>query len=422
MSEIKFIRIFDKNNNFYSKSILFTVLSLLAAIFNYALYLVVARVLSVGSFGEFSALLALVTQIGAIMLAFNIISIYLVTKYGEKEAKRYLATIQKCLIYIFGAISLLTIFLFPVISNILNLSSFSDALILAGILLCTIPAAIWSGYFQGNGEIVKVGAFSLFTAGAKLILAAFGAYFWGISGALTGVLAGTLVGLLIFWLLPGSKPPLANTLQLSNKDIVVFRKFSTVILRCVAAVGLLSIFQIFDLLSVKALYSSEAAGQYAGISTISRIVFYVGFIIVWVLLPEIAKSQKKHRKRLIVNSYLLYSAIAIISSTGAIIAGGQAIEVLLGRGYAVEQSVVVWAVIFQSAILFLSFQSFVLAVLNKKVVVYLVLGLLGLLLCSIFVNQSVLSLIRSFALCTIVLSVGLGILINRQSANEKEIN
>lgn len=418
MSAARISTIFRTGNNFYSKSVLFTGLSLFAAGLNYALYPIIAHILSVGHFGEFSSLVALITQIGGVMLAFNVISIYFVAKYGEHESKLYLSIIQKGLIVVFLGLTFVTIIAFPVIGSALKISSLSDLIILTGILIFGIPAAVWSGYFQGNGEIVRVGVFAVAGSGAKLILAALGAYKWGLSGALFGILVGTLIGLVLFWLLPGSKPPLAESIKIGKDDARTINRFSAIIWRSVLAVGILSFIQIIDLLSIKMLYSGTEAGQYAGVSTLSRIVFYVGFILIWVLLPEIAKATEKHRANLIRKSYAVYLGIAALSGLGAFMAGKQIIELLLGASYMIDRNIVVWAVILQSAILFVTFQSFVLLVLNKRVVGPLVVGLFALLLCPLLLNNAVLDLVRGYALCTIALSVWLGILINRRAPNE----
>jgi O-antigen/teichoic acid export membrane protein len=408
-------------DSFYRKGIIFTALSLLAAGVNYLLYPIISHVLEVGVFGEFTALLAIATQIGGILLAFNVISIYLVSQYGDKKSKEYLASIQKSIIIFFLIITLLCIFIFPVISGILKISSITDMLILLFIILSFIPASIWSGYFQGNGELIKVGLFSVFASISKLLLSILGAYTLGLTGALLGVLLGTVLGLILFWFLPGGKPPVSKSFIISKVDTQLIRKFYPLIIRSILAVALLSIIQIFDLLSIRALFSPTEAGQYAGLSTLSRIIYYAGFIIVWVLLPEFAKANNNQKNRLIIKSYLLYLTMTIIAGFLSYFIGENTVTYILGSKYIINNDLVTWSVIFQSAVLFVTFQTFVLMVLNRKVLIKLLTGLLGLFACSLFIDPGIENLIIGYALCTIALSIWLGIAIIKREQNE-EIN
>lgn len=408
-------------DSFYRKGIIFTALSLLAAGVNYLLYPIISHVLEVGVFGEFTALLAIATQVGGILLAFNVISIYLVSQYGDKKSKEYLASIQKSIIIFFLIITLLCIFIFPVIGGILKISSITDMLILLFIILSFIPASIWSGYFQGNGELIKVGLFSLFASISKLLLSILGAYTLGLTGALLGVLLGTGLGLILFWFLPGGKPPVSKSFIISKVDTKLIRKFYLLILRSIFAMALLSIIQIFDLLSIRALFSPTEAGQYAGLSTLSRIIYYAGFIIVWVLLPEFAKANNNQKNRLIIKSYSLYLTMTIIAGSLTYFIGENTVAYIMGSKYIINNELVTWSVLFQSAVLFVTFQTFVLMVLNRKVLIKLFTGLLGLFACSLFIDPSIENLIISYALCTIALSIWLGIAIIKREENE-EIN
>src|SRR5262245_50157883 len=97
-----------KLDNFYFRSGIYTILSLGTSALNYLLYPALTRVLNPREFGDFAAIMAISAQVLAILLAFNLTSIYLVKKYPEDEAREKVQVIQKVLIWLFlGATGLL---------------------------------------------------------------------------------------------------------------------------------------------------------------------------------------------------------------------------------------------------------------------------------------------------------------------------
>src|SRR4051812_32238364 len=110
-------------SNFYARSSLFVILSLSGAALNYALYPFLTHILTPSGFGNFTAIVAISNQILAILLAFNIISIYLVKKYPEAEAREKTQVVQKILIWFFLAATLLLIVLSPLVKNKLKIDN-----------------------------------------------------------------------------------------------------------------------------------------------------------------------------------------------------------------------------------------------------------------------------------------------------------
>lgn len=415
--------IFNNQNSFYNKGLLFTLFSLAAAALNYVLYIGIARVLSVNSFGEFSALVAIMTQVAGILLAFNVISIYLVARYGDDQSKIYLEAIQKILVTLFLLVAIVSIVCFPLFGDTFKISSFRDLIIVALMIALTIPGSIWSGFFQGNGELVRVGFYSFFSSALKFFLAILGGMIWGLTGALLGVLLGIGIGLVVFWALPGKKPPALNSLRPSKADLDKVRKFYKIIIFSALTTCILSVMQIFDLLSVRALYDSFTSGQYAGVSTFSRIVYFLGFIIIWVILPEIAKSNREHRKKIILKTYFIYSALGFLMLSSSLVMGKNILGILLGQNYALSSQMIFWAIAFQTALLFITFQSFALLVLGRKGFIWLLVILqLALVIITQFSGLGLEGLIKYYALCTIATSICLGFILNSGKREYEKIN
>jgi len=412
--------LFNKNLNFYSKSMIFAVLSIAAAAANYLLYPAIARTLSITEFKDFSILLASITQIGSLFIALNVISIFLVSKKGEKEAKAPLASIQKSLIVFMLAIFIVYGIVSPFLNSVFGLKDGYLTILLLFTLLLSIPSSVWSGFFQGNGELVRVGLFGLILASFKLILAVLLAIKFGVSGAIIGIFFASVISLIIFWLLPGDKPPVSSTFILKRYDFSTIKQYKGIIIGSLVSVLVLSILQVLDLLSVTALVPDNIAGNYAGISSLSRIIFYVGFILIWILLPEIAKANRTHRANLIKKSYLLYIGIGLIALISAALGMHRLVPLILGPDFNIGQSLLITVLLFQITITILTFQSFVLLVFNKlSVALFLVFNLCISLVACMVIGANIVHLLLSLATVNAVSIIIFGVLIHNYGIEQK---
>ena len=209
------------SSNFYKKSIVFVFFSILGAVFNYLLFPIAARILNTSEFGDFTTISALSNQILGIFLAFNIISIYLVKTNSEIEAREKSEIILKMLIWLLAIITLLTIVVSPILKNKLQIVNGGGLLLLALIVLVSLPAIIWNGYLQGHKETDKVGLFTFFSSFFKLIFAGILLYFFGVSGGLLGVIMGIIAGMMVLFIATNRKLP--NLLSVFTKFLSVVK-------------------------------------------------------------------------------------------------------------------------------------------------------------------------------------------------------
>ena len=79
---------------------LFAVLSLAGSALSYLLYPVLAKLITPAQFGDVSVVIALAGQIGGLLLAFNVVSIYIVDTHEHEHALRITETIQKIVIQV----------------------------------------------------------------------------------------------------------------------------------------------------------------------------------------------------------------------------------------------------------------------------------------------------------------------------------
>jgi O-antigen/teichoic acid export membrane protein len=362
-----------KLSNFYVKSSVFTLLSIGGAIFNYALYPILAHVLSTSSFGDFTVILALSNQIFGIMLTFNLVSIYLVKIYSEDEARHHAQTIQKVLVWFFLSAILLTILSSPVLKNILHIHDLLSFVILAVILLMAIPVVVWTGYLQGNKMLIAVGAFNLFSSLAKFILVITLAMWLGPTGGLLGVVLGTGLGLVVLRKVAKIKLPEVKSvlLRFTQEERNFLHSIKLYVVEAIFIVGGLSFLQNYDITLAKNLFNSDVAGIYSGISVLSNALYYLSFLLIWIILPEIRIGDGRNNHRIMGTAYKLLGALVVVAVIGELLLKDIIPGLLLGHAFRGQGNLLLFATLYQLSLVSVTLYAFYLLVSRKKKAVML---------------------------------------------------
>ena len=360
--------------NFYVQSGLFTVLSLGSAVASYALYPILVRLLSHQAFGDFAVASAMLNQTLAVLLAINIISIHLVKKYGEDEARQHAQVIQKALIWVFLGVCILVVTLSPFLQSLFRVENPLLFLPLIIILLTSIPAVVWNGYLQGNKELVRIGVFSLGSSLAKLLFAALLGVIAGSVGAVFGILVGTLVGIAILQLYPGVRlPSFRSAFEKTNRGELRFlNDIKLYVLQASFVVGALGILQGYDISLAKAVFEPNIAGQYSGISVLGAAFYYLGLILIWIILPEIAIKDPGVNRRLLGTAYRLFGAILIVALLGELLLGNLLLPLLLGDTFEAKTELLIFATLYQLTLVAIALYSFFLLICRRNRVILLV--------------------------------------------------
>ena len=357
-----------KVKNFYVRSSLFGILSLTGAVFNYALYPILVRILNTSSFGDFAAITAISNQLLGLLLAFNIISIYLVKSQGEDEAKAHAEVIQKSLIWFFLLMTLAVLALSPFLHNLLHIQNVGSFFLLSIILMAAVPAVVWMGYLQGHKELVRVGLYNVTAALAKLILSTGLAIWLGTMGAIAGTLGGVLIGLAVLSIYPGVKlPSIRSIFQKSKpKEMQYLFTLKGYIFECLLAVGALSFLQNYDITLAKVLFQPATAGVYSGVSILSNALYYVSFLVIWIIMPEIQINNPKANRRVLGTAYKLLGALTVVAVAGELVLKNFITGALLGAGFASQGYLLIFATLYQLTLVGITLYVFYLLVQRKK--------------------------------------------------------
>ena len=368
-----------KFNNFYVRSGLFGILSLAGAVFNYALYPILVRILNSEEFGDFAVIMAISNQLLGILLAFNIISIYLVKSQPEEKARNHAQIIQKALIWVLMTAIVCLLIASPYLNNLLQVQNASYFFILALLLLTAIPGVIWTGYLQGHKELIRVGGFNLSAALLKLILATLLAIGLGTTGGLLGVLGGSVVGLIVLWFTPGVKLPSLRSLfsksDPTEKQFLLSLK--RYIVACLLVVGSLSFLQNYDITLAKILFEPSTAGFYSGVSILSNALYFLCFLLVWIILPEIKIGDHTGNRRVLKTAYKLLGLLTLGVLAVEFIFKDLLTQTLLGRSFSEGGNLLIFASLYQLTLVAITLYAYYLLINRDRRAVLLAVTVFG---------------------------------------------
>jgi O-antigen/teichoic acid export membrane protein len=358
----------QKLQNFYFRSSLYTVFALSAAVLNYLLYPALTRVLNPQEFGDFATIMAISGQLLAILVSFNLISIYLVKTYPEDEAREKVQIIQKILIWLFLGATALLLIAAPLVKERLHIADPLTFGILALLLLTSVPSVIWTGYLQGHDQLLKVGVSSVAASLAKLVIALLLAGLWGVSGALWGVLAGSVLGIVVVRLIAGMQlPSLRSSLSpLSKTQGTFLGGVFGYILASAIVVGALGVLQNIDIVYAKALFSPSEAGVYSGISVLSNALYFLSSVLIWIVLSSLKMENPRDNRRLLRTAYSLLGVMAAGAVCAEFLLRGALSTFLLGSAFGGQGNVLIIASLYQVALVGATLYAYYLQVLRRR--------------------------------------------------------
>lgn len=350
-----------------TRSSVFTISSLLGGAISYALYPVLARIFSAADFGNFVVIMSMSNQALGILLAFNVITIYLVKNHAGQALEKS-QTIQKVIVWTVLVIALLLVVLAPLLKNLFQSEHLVSFFFLAIIILLTVPGVIWSGFLQGHKQLTRVGIYTLTMSIGKLVFASSLAIGGGVIGGLTGVALGCILGLMtLAWRSPVELPKLRSIFtSFSNTEIKFMRSIGLYVLEVLLLVGGLSLLQGIDITFVKALFSPEVAGAYSGISILGNMLYFAAFLLIWITLPEISVESPLRNRQLLKKAYFLLASLAVCAVMGVGLFGKVVIGILLGSQFTYLSNILLFSCLFQLSLVGVILYTYYLLVIRSR--------------------------------------------------------
>lgn len=312
-------------------------LTLLASATNYASNIVFSHLMSTAEYGDFTALIA-VTVIAAVPTAAaqTMVAERIATHLAQGEVARARYLIRHAAGHVMAlaiVLGLVYAACIPLVKSALGLQSLGPALALGPLLVLSFILPVACGVLQGMERFAALGLVLLVVAASRI---GFGVPWTlaggGAGGPLFGQALGTLVALgAIAWLLRGYVLRRGTGAASSG-----FRRIPD--RRTLAAGGAFTAFALLsnlDLLLAKLLLSPHAAGEYAALATIEKIIIFLPSAIAVVMVPSAAKMKlaEGSAAKVLRVAALLLTASTLIVAVPAAIAPHLVLETMFGAKY-----------------------------------------------------------------------------------------
>lgn len=303
-----------KNSKLVQYSAVFFIGSMIINFGNYLFNLLMARMLGVVGYGELQSLLSILVLLS---IPLGVVSTIIIKYSANFIGANELAKVHRLFEYFTkkmffaGAGFCLVIFLAAnYLAKFLNLSSAWPVAILGLSVLISFLILPSRSILQGAQKFKDVSVNSIIEVSAKIIFAVLMIWLgFRINGVVLGVVLGTLTAYLFsFW-------PMKFIFQYKTAGTVleikeIFKYSWPVFLTLLS----LTLFYTIDVILVKHFFSPEIAGQYSGLATLGRIVFFVSGPIVSVMFSLSARAaevDERTSQRVLWQSALLVGSVCL---------------------------------------------------------------------------------------------------------------
>ncbi len=324
-------------NKFILSSGIVLVGSTAANFINYFYNLVLGRILDPVSYGEVAAYVTLAMIIVVPSGTLATLVTKSVSEYNSKGHHHKVRSIYSSSIAwaLAAGFLLLAIFLAinPWLTSYLKTSAV-PAIVFAFFLPLTLIASTSKGMLQGLHQFLPTTLIMVIESAGKLIFAVLFVYLgWGVSGAIGGMLVGTVLSYIYSLLVLRKKIPAAeSTLAVDGKESI-FSGIPKYVYLIFFTTLCLSVFGNVDVVLAKHYLADHAAGQYAALAVLGRIVTYSSIAIITVLLPMAAASDQKNSNRLLNLSLGLTLVVSAVVITFFYMVPDFAVKLLFGADY-----------------------------------------------------------------------------------------
>ena len=334
--------------NKFSTEQLFMMSAMLVNGGNYLYNLILGRFLGPEKFADAAILVTLLLVLSFAAMTFQLVTAKFSVIFEDSVYQTFIATIYKSA-SIVGVVLGITIVLLSSELQVLFKTTSSSMFVVFGI---GIPfyflMSVNRGVFQGQKKLISLsvtyqlemmsrlaitfGLLCLFEVDSSLLIA-------------IGILCSFIVGLLPFEF---KKIPVFNRIKLKKPETKMVRNFF--IITAFYEVTLI-IINNSDILLVKHYFDSYEAGLYASLALIGRVVYFIAWMFVMLLLPTVVQLKKQGiSTRPILFKYIIYIVIIAASIVLACyFFPNQIINILFGNEY-IEIASLLWKYAFATGV------------------------------------------------------------------------
>jgi O-antigen/teichoic acid export membrane protein len=319
-------------------TVVYVLLTQAANAINYASNLVFSRQLGTVGFGELTSLLALALVLAVPLGAAQTIvaeRVAVAHAAGDQERVAFLARHALGHVFTLGSIAgIVYLACIPLIISVLDIREPGPVIALAPFVVLNFVSTVATGVLQGTRRFTALG-WLIFAAAASRL--AFGLPWAMAGGGAGGAIGGQSLGLLVVMLVVGWRfrsswaPRGTNAAALGMRRRLDMRTFSA----SGAFVGF-AILSNLDVVLSRLYLDGDAAGVYAALSTIAKLIIFLPIAIAVLMVPRAAIAHATDGQD---GAGVLRSAVwaamasCLLIAVPAVAFPGKLVDLMFGAGY-----------------------------------------------------------------------------------------
>jgi len=315
--------------------------SVFANLGNYLYHLLMGRFLGPSSYGVLESLISILTLLSIPISVLTLVVVKFVSQLKaldkdrqekvEKTNEFIKAILKKILI--FGLlVSLLFLVCTPYWQKLAKIEGFTLFFGVAIAFFLSIFASIFLAVLQGLMEFTKLSFMTIFTSWSKLLIGVLLVVLgFKVGGAIYAIVLATFFTILLGYRLSG-----LNIFSGENNN----SRFLLKGIGSYSGYALLSLFSLnslfwTDVILARHFLSPVAAGQYAALSVLGKIIFFAANPVILVMFPMVSERQSNNKdfKKLVYFSLLIVLLISVFISLIYFIFPATMVGLLFGKDY-----------------------------------------------------------------------------------------
>lgn len=312
--------------------------TLAISFFNYLYYPVVSRLVSVVEFGEIQASISIFMQLGILLTAFGYVVANITGNSSNERTKRDIIFLERITLVLSVGVLIALVLFGNMLQSSLQFSSVAPLLLIGVLVMLNVPSTTRSYVLQGSKRLKEVSISGIIFSVSKLLLTVL-LVICGVNAeaAILGYIIAQILTLV--YLNIRSKdvfPSIEKGFTLPFKALDSRRvkkelKFGALVIILLAA---LAVLYSFDVVLARFFLSPEQAGEYSGVSSVARIIYFATASVAGVLIASVAvKDSYKRSRRVLLGSAGIVVLIGVSVLILFVAFPVHSISLLLGSTY-----------------------------------------------------------------------------------------
>ncbi|MCB4807983.1 oligosaccharide flippase family protein [Tamlana sp. 62-3] len=299
---------------------------------NYLYNLILGRILGPAQFADAAVLITFLLVLSFAAMTFQLVTAKFSVLFENEIFKSFISRIYKNALLTGAIMGMLIVVFSKQLQVVFNTSSSTMFMVFGFGVPLYFLMSVNRGVFQGKKAFKKLSITYQSEMLSRLIITLGLIFLFKIQSSVV-ISIGILLSF-VFGLIPFKKPEIK-----SNKIFKLSKENSKAIKSFFVITAFYELTQIIinnsDILLVKHYFESYDAGLYASLALIGRIVYFIAWMFVMLLLPTVIQLKKEGKETApVLFKYVLYIAgIAVAIILGCVFFPRTAIIILFGKSY-----------------------------------------------------------------------------------------